>query len=73
MNLLQKLLLERDELHRKTLRLQSFIEVDPEYNRLPFEECNRLVKQLGFMESYRSILNERIEFAKSREPKEEGE
>lgn len=50
---------ERDELAEKIAKLGGFL-FGPLFNVLPHDEQIRLVKQLGFMESYLDVIDRRI-------------
>ena len=47
------------ELNRRAINLTIFRNSDS-FNQVDSEEQNRLIKQLDIMQSYREILNERI-------------
>lgn len=55
----QRVVDELIELNRRAINLTIFRNSDS-FNQLDSEEQKRLIKQLDIMQSYREILNERI-------------
>ena len=55
----QRVVDELIELNRRAINLTIFRNSDS-FNQVDSEEQNRLIKQLDIMQSYREILNERI-------------
>ena len=56
----QRVVDELIELNRRAINLTIFRNSDS-FNQVDSEEQKRLIKQLDIMQSYREILNERIE------------
>ncbi|GAC1500182.1 MAG: hypothetical protein NVS1B6_06340 [Steroidobacteraceae bacterium] len=55
----QHLVSERDDLQSKADRLAAFLDTEI-YQSLPEAEQDRMRRQLGHMNSYREVLDERI-------------
>ena len=56
----KRLLAERDALEENAKKLESFIFENPTYNTLDRQKQKLACQQLGAMEMYCKVLNERI-------------
>ena len=56
----KRLLAERDALEENAKKLESFIFENPTYNTLDSQKQKLACQQLGAMEMYCKVLNERI-------------
>lgn len=61
---LDRMKVEHSELKQKIEALRMFIHSNPEFKQLEDLEQVRMIKQLGFMESYLEVLGARIWVAK---------
>ena len=57
---IDRMKIEHKELKQKTDALNAFIHGNEVFQTLCDLEQARMIKQVGFMESYLSVLNERI-------------
>lgn len=60
----QRVIVEHEELKEKRVKLVAFIET-PQFDVLPIQHCNLLIKQKDAMTDYMDVLEQRIALLKS--------